>query len=102
MRALILKRPNDPFILTEVPQPTPTIGQVLVRIKATGVNPLDTKIRAGIAAHARVELPAILGMDMAGIVEAVGARVTTFQPGDEVYGMVGGIGGLQGTLWRNL
>ena len=69
-----------------------------MRIKASGVNPLDTKIRAGQAAHARVELPAILGMDMAGVVEAVGPEVTTFHPGDEVYGMVGGIGGLQGTL----
>jgi NADPH2:quinone reductase len=72
MRALVLERSGDPFTLTEVPLPTPTTGQVLVRIKASGVNPLDTKVRAGLAAHARVELPAILGMDMAGVVEAVG------------------------------
>jgi NADPH2:quinone reductase len=98
MRALVLQRPGDPFTLTEVPLPTVGIGQVLVRIKASGVNPLDTKVRAGQAAHARVELPAILGMDMAGVVEAVGPQVTAFHPGDEVYGMVGGIGGLQGTL----
>ncbi len=98
MRALVLQRPGDPFRLTEVPVPAATSGQVLVRIKASGVNPLDTKIRAGNAAHARVELPAILGMDMAGVVETVGPQVTTFHPGDEVYGMVGGIAGLQGTL----
>jgi NADPH2:quinone reductase len=98
MRALILESPGAPFTLTEVPRPTAAPGHVLVRIKASGVNPLDTKVRAGQAAHARVELPAILGMDMAGIVEAVGPGVTTFHPGDEVYGMVGGIGGLQGTL----
>jgi NADPH2:quinone reductase len=98
MRALILERPGDSFKLTEVPLPTAAPGQVLVRIKASGVNPLDTKIRAGNAAHARVELPAILGMDMAGVVEAVGPEVTSFHPGEEVYGMVGGIGGLQGTL----
>src|SRR5271154_7512219 len=98
MRALVLQRPGDPFTLTEVPLPTAATGQVLVRIKASGVNPLDTKIRAGNAAHARVDLPAILGLDMAGVVEAVGPQVTTFHPGDEVYGMVGGIGGLQGTL----
>jgi NADPH:quinone reductase len=98
MRALLLQRPGDPFILTELPSPTLAAGQVLVRIKASGVNPLDTKVRAGAAAHARVELPAILGMDMAGVVEAVSPQITTFQPGDEVYGMVGGIGGLQGTL----
>lgn len=98
MRALILQRPGDPFTLSEVPLPTAAPGQVLVRIKASGVNPLDTKIRAGQAAHARVQLPAILGMDMAGVVEAVGPGVTAFHQGDEVYGMVGGIGGLQGTL----
>jgi NADPH2:quinone reductase len=98
MRALVLQRPGDPFTLTEVPRPTAAPGQVLVRIKASGVNPLDTKVRAGHAAHAGVELPAILGMDMAGVVEEVGPQVTTFHPGDEVYGMVGGIGGLQGTL----
>jgi NADPH:quinone reductase len=98
MRALILERPGNPFKLTEVPLPTPAAGQVLVHIKASGVNPLDTKIRAGNAAHAGVELPAILGMDMAGVVEAVGPEVTTFHPGDEVYGMAGGIGGLPGTL----
>jgi NADPH2:quinone reductase len=98
MRALVLQRPNDPFTLTEVPLPKVSPGQVLVRVKASGVNPLDTKIRAGGAAHARVELPATLGIDMAGVVEAVSPQVTTFHPGDEVYGMIGGIGGLQGTL----
>ena len=72
--------------------------EVLVRVAASGVNPLDTKIRAGIAAHARHPLPAVLGLDMAGIVEEVGTRVSEFKPGDEVYGMVGGVGGLQGTL----
>ena len=72
--------------------------EVLVRVAASGVNPLDTKIRAGIAAHARHPLPAVLGLDMAGIVEEVGTRVSGFKPGDEVYGMVGGVGGLQGTL----
>jgi NADPH:quinone reductase len=98
MRALVLHHHNDPFKLIEVPLPTVGSGQVLVRIKASGVNPLDTKIRAGNAAHARVELPAILGMDLAGVVEAVGMEVTKFNPGDEVYGLAGGIGGLQGTL----
>jgi NADPH:quinone reductase len=98
MRALVLHRANDPFTLTELPLPVPSAGQVLVRIQVSGVNPLDTKIRAGAAAHAGVELPAILGMDMAGVVEEVGPQVTAFHPADEVYGMVGGIGGLQGTL----
>jgi NADPH2:quinone reductase len=68
---------------------------VLVRIHAAGMNPLDTKIRAGNATHAKHPLPAVLGVDMSGIVEAVGPDVTAFRGGDEVYGMVGG---LQGTL----
>jgi NADPH:quinone reductase-like Zn-dependent oxidoreductase len=71
---------------------------VLVRIHASGVNPLDTKIYAGAAAHARQPLPAILGLDLAGVVAAVGAGVEQFRPGDEVYGMTGGVGGHPGTL----
>ena len=79
--------------------PTPLApNHVRVRIAAAGVNPLDTKIRAGKAAHAKHPLPAILGLDMAGIVEETGPAVTAFKPGEEVYGMVGGVGGLQGTL----
>jgi NADPH:quinone reductase-like Zn-dependent oxidoreductase len=59
---------------------------------------LDTKIRAGKAAHARQPLPAVLGVDVAGEVESVGPGVSAFRQGEAVYGMVGGIGGLQGTL----
>ena len=73
-------------------------GAVRVKIAASGVNPLDTKIRAGKADHARQSLPAVLGLDMAGVVEEIAPDVTAFRVGDEVYGMVGGVGGLQGTL----
>ena len=79
-------------------RPSPSANQVLIKVIASGVNPLDTKIRAGQAEHAKQPLPAVLGLDMAGIVESVGSDVTTFRPGDEVFGMVGGVGGLQGTL----
>jgi NADPH:quinone reductase len=98
MRALVLERYNAPFTLKEVTCPAANAGQVLVRIKASGVNPLDTKIRTGNAPHAKVTLPAILGMDLSGIVEALGSGVTVFKPGDEVYGMTGGVGGLPGSL----
>jgi NADPH2:quinone reductase len=69
-----------------------------VKILASGVNPLDTKIRAGEGGHAKQPLPAVLGLDMAGVVVEVGDGITAFEPGDEVFGMVGGVGGLQGTL----
>ncbi|HEY6374855.1 MAG TPA: zinc-dependent alcohol dehydrogenase family protein [Edaphobacter sp.] len=98
MRAAVLEEYNSPFRLMEVARPKPVAGQVLVRIKASGVNPLDTKIRSGNGAHAKQPLPAILGMDMAGVVEELGAGVSGFSVGDEVYGLAGGVGGLQGSL----
>jgi NADPH:quinone reductase len=98
MRAYVVEHPGEAFTEVDLPRPVPSAGQVLVRVHASGVNPLDTKIRAGKAAHAKQPLPAVLGLDMAGVVEEVGPLVTAFRPGDEVYGMVGGVGGLQGTL----
>ena len=98
MKVYVVETPNGQFREMEMPTPVPLHGQVLVRICASGVNPLDTKIRAGQAGHAKQPLPAVLGLDMAGIVESVGPGVTGFLPGDEVFGMVGGVGGLQGTL----
>lgn len=94
----LVETPGGEFRKVERPRPVPAANQVLVRIAASGVNPLDTKIHAGKAAHARQPLPAVLGLDMAGTVEEVGPGVSTFRPGDEVFGMVGGVGGLQGTL----
>jgi NADPH:quinone reductase len=98
MRALVLTAHGSPLHISSIPRPEPAAGQVLVRIKASGVNPLDLKIAKGQAAHARHPLPAILGIDVAGIVESVGADVASFKRGDEVYGMTGGVGGLQGSL----
>ncbi len=97
-KAWFVDRPGGDFQARDVPRPTLAADQVLVRISASGVNPLDTKIRAGQAAHARQPLPAVLGLDMAGTIEEVGGNVTAFKSGDEVFGMVGGVGGLQGTL----
>jgi NADPH:quinone reductase len=98
MKAWVVETANGNFRESEVRQPEAAAGQAVVRIRAAGVNPLDTKIRAGAAGHAKQPLPAVLGLDMAGVVESVGAGVTQFAAGDEVYGMVGGVGGLQGTL----
>jgi NADPH:quinone reductase-like Zn-dependent oxidoreductase len=98
MRAYVVEHPAGAFRKVDLPRPAPSPGQVLLRVHASGVNPLDTKIRAGKAAHAKQPLPAVLGLDMAGVVEEVGPGVNAFRPGDEVYGMVGGVGGIQGTL----
>ncbi len=98
MRALVLETVDGPFVSRQVPRPVAGPGQVLVEIAASGVNPLDTKIRAGAAAHAKHPLPAVLGLDLAGVVRAVGAGVDRFRVGDEVYGLTGGVGGLQGSL----
>jgi NADPH:quinone reductase len=98
MKALVLDRPAGAFRLADIPRPVPRTGEALVKIHASGVNPLDVKIRAGAAPHARQPLPAILGMDLAGVVEEVGPGVEDFRPGDAVYGMAGGVGGVQGSL----
>jgi NADPH:quinone reductase len=98
MKAAVLENYGAPFRLTSIARPVPQSGQVLIRIMASGVNPLDLKIRGGEAEHARHPLPAILGIDLAGVVDAVGPDVTTFRVGDEVYGMTGGVGGVQGSL----
>ncbi|OSJ22021.1 quinone oxidoreductase [Bradyrhizobium japonicum] len=98
MRAAILETHNVPLRLSTVSTPEVGPREVLVRVRASAVNPLDTKIHAGAAAHARHPLPAILGIDLAGVVEQTGRDVTRFKPGDEVYGMTGGVGGVPGSL----
>lgn len=98
MQAAILDHHGAPFRIAKIPIPQVGPGEVRVRIAASGVNPLDTKIHVGEAAHARHPLPAVLGLDLAGTVDAVGRGVTGFRPGDAVYGMTGGVGGVQGSL----
>lgn len=71
------------FVTVDLPDPEPGPRDLLVRVKAIGVNPVDYKVRRS-RAEAETE-PKILGFDAAGVVEAVGAEVTTFRPGDEVY-----------------
>ena len=74
----------DSFELREVPKPIPQAGQVLVRVHATSINPLDFQVRRGDYPDL-VPLPAITGHDVSGVVEAVGPGVTSFAPGDEVW-----------------
>lgn len=98
MQAALLEEHDGDFRLVTMDRPVPGPGQVLVRVGASGINPLDLKIRAGKAGHARHPLPAILGIDMSGVVESLGPGVSDFRPGDEVYGMTGGVDGVPGSL----
>ncbi|MBC3776516.1 MULTISPECIES: zinc-dependent alcohol dehydrogenase family protein [Pseudomonas] len=86
MKAMILKAFGGPesFELSDVPKPVPQAGQVLVRVHATSINPLDYQVRRGDYPEL-VPLPAITGHDVSGVVEAVGPGVTAFTPGDEVW-----------------
>lgn len=86
MKAIALKHFGGPdaFELLELPKPVPAAGQVLVRVHATSINPLDFQVRRG-DYRDLVPLPAITGHDVSGVVEAVGAGVTAFVPGDEVW-----------------
>lgn len=98
MQIAVLEAYKRPLRLMQVARPDAGPDQVLVRIAASGVNPLDTKIHDGAAPHAQHAPPAVLGLDLTGTVETVGPGVTAFRPGDKVYGMTGGAGGLQGSL----
>jgi NADPH2:quinone reductase len=98
-RVMAINRTGPASVFTELtlPCPRPGIGQVLVRVRATSVNPIDVKIRAG-AVPLAGEFPAILHGDMAGEVVLVGEGVSDFKAGDAVYGMIGGVQGMPGAL----
>lgn len=89
--------PVEDIIFGELPTPEPRGSEVLVRVGAVAVNPVDTYIRAGDIA---MDLPSpfVLGCDLAGTVEAVGPDATRYQPGDRVWGSNQGLLGRQGTF----
>jgi NADPH:quinone reductase-like Zn-dependent oxidoreductase len=90
MRAAVLLNYNEPLIIdTSIRKPEPLADDVLVKIKAAGINPADYKFARGdLKMVFGMTFPAILGMDFSGIIEAVGSDVTDFKIGDEVYGNV--------------
>ena len=101
MKAMIVRSFGDPevFEAAELPKPNVTAGHVLVRVAATSVNMVDTMIRQmGPELPLSPEPPAVLGMDFAGTIEAIGESVTEYAVGDEVYGCAGGLADLQGAL----
>ncbi|AKT38086.1 NADP-dependent oxidoreductase [Chondromyces crocatus] len=72
----------------DVPRPVAQEGELLVRVVAAGVNPLDSKVRAG-SLRGLIRLPYTLGWELSGVVEAVGPKVTAFKPGDAIYTYMG-------------
>ncbi|MFE9635404.1 NADP-dependent oxidoreductase [Streptomyces sp. NPDC006463] len=88
MRAVVVSEWGGPEVLTEteIERPEPGLNEILVRVHAAGVNPVDWKTRATGGLIAWGEVP-IVGWDVSGTVEAVGPGVTLYAPGDEVYGM---------------
>ena len=79
----------DALVLEEVPRPQAGVGEVLIRVHAAGINPLDWKARDGhVKAWLQHRLPLIPGWDVSGVVEAVGSGEKTLKVGDEVYGML--------------
>ncbi len=86
MKAIIVREYGEADVLKleEAPMPSVGVSDVLVKIRAAGVNPVDTYIRQGVQA-AKMSLPYIPGKDGAGTVEAVGEAVTKFVPGDRVF-----------------
>jgi NADPH2:quinone reductase len=98
MKAQIIRAFGGPELFEEadLPDPEAGAGEILVRLHAASVNPVDYKVRAAGPPGIAPALPAVLGCDMAGEVVALGAGVTDFKIGDAVYGCVGGVEGLPG------
>ena len=99
MRAAYIKEigPPENIIVGDLPEPKPTASQVLVRVTAASVNPIDTYIRSG-GPQADLPQPYILGSDLAGVVKAVGPDASRFHIGDRVWGANQGVLGRQGTF----
>jgi NADPH:quinone reductase len=99
MKAAFYETTGSPEVIRygELPTPTPKQGEVLVRVGAASLNPIDTYIRAG-AVAVPLPRPFIPGCDLAGTVEAVGLGATRFKPGDRVWGSNQGLLGRQGTF----
>jgi len=94
MKAVLMTEAGKPEVLQLQEVPDPKIQndtELLVRLRAAGINPIDTKLR-GRGTFYPDQMPAILGCDGAGVVEAVGSGVQHFQVGDEVYFCAGGLG----------
>jgi NADPH2:quinone reductase len=99
VKAAFYEQTGDPEVIQygDLPKPLPKSGEVLVRVAAASLNPIDTYIRSG-AVPMAIPKPFIPGCDLAGTIEAVGVEVKRFKPGDRVWGSNQGLLGRQGTF----
>jgi NADPH2:quinone reductase len=99
MKAAYIEKTGPPenIIFGSLPKPKPVGTQVLVKVKAVAVNPVDTYIRAGMY-QMDLPKPFVVGCDLAGVVDAVGPEATKYQRGDRVWGSNQGLLGRQGTF----
>src|SRR5246127_3190972 len=90
MQAYVLTRYGGPraMQLREVPEPTAGAGEVLIRVRAAGLNPVDYKVRKGFGRVFHLDLPLVAGSELSGVAEALGAGATRFGIGDRVYARV--------------
>lgn len=100
MKAFAIKQFGRPTVFEPLDLPTPVVSanHVLIRVAATSVNPVDTKIREGVVGDIAPDFPAVLHGDVAGTIAAIGDDVTGFKVDDEVYGCAGGVKGTGGAL----
>jgi NADPH:quinone reductase-like Zn-dependent oxidoreductase len=95
MKAVVINKYGDESVLnyTDVERPEPQADEVLIRVRAAGVNPADWKIRDGMGEMFGLKLPLVLGCEIAGTIESVGADVQDFKPGDDVYSFLSRMSG---------
>jgi len=99
MKAAYIKQtgPAESIIYADLPDPVPGPGQVLVRVKAVSVNPIDTYIRGGMV-KAELPSPFVIGSDLAGVVEKLGPGASHFKVGDRVWASSQGVAARQGSF----
>src|SRR5947209_19702119 len=91
MKAIRIHSLGDSSVLTleETPRPEPADNEILIKVRAASVNPIDYKIRSGAFNKGPINLPLTLGRDVSGVVEQVGTRVSEPKVGDDVYAFLG-------------
>src|SRR5690349_19034519 len=88
MRAVIVNEYGGTPVVAEIPTPQPGPSQILIKIRAAGINPMDSAFASGAQRSEAATFPMVIGADGAGIVETIGEGATRFSPGDRVFGQL--------------